>query len=89
MKTNDLNRAFIQEEELSVIVSELTYIKIRQKWHYVCVFVNLFNREIIDHSVGETKVYATATSIRLLLFLMICVISGCFTRIVDWSSIIV
>lgn len=55
MEANELNRAFKQGKELSVIVSDLTYIKVRQKWHYVCVFVDLFNREIIGHSVGERK----------------------------------
>ncbi len=55
MEANELNRAFKQGEELSVVVSDLTYIKVRQKWHYVCVFVYLFNREIIGHSVGERK----------------------------------
>lgn len=52
---NELNREFRQEEELSVIVSDLTYVRVQNKWHYVCVFVDLFNREIIGHSVGERK----------------------------------
>ena len=55
MEANELNRAFKQGKELSVVVSDLTYIKVRQKWHYVCVFVDLFNREIIGHSVRERK----------------------------------
>lgn len=52
---NELNREFRQEEELSVIVSDLTYVRVQNKWNYVCVFVDLFNREIIGHSVGEHK----------------------------------
>lgn len=64
---NDLRREFIQEKELAVVVSDLTYIRVGGKWHYVCLFVDLFNREIIGHSVGENKtaslVYEALTSI--------------------------
>lgn len=52
---NELKRAFIQEKELAVVVSDLTYVRVGGKWHYVCLFVDLFNREIIGHSVGENK----------------------------------
>jgi putative transposase len=52
---NELNRRFNQEEELSVIVSDLTYVRANNKWHYVCVFVDLFNREIIGCSAGPNK----------------------------------
>lgn len=41
---NELNREFRQEKELSVIVSDLTYVRVQNKWNYVCVFVDLFNR---------------------------------------------
>ncbi|WP_255306921.1 IS3 family transposase [Paraliobacillus sp. PM-2] len=52
---NTLNRAFDQDEELKVIVSDLTYVKVGQKWHYICVLVDLYNREIIGHSAGPHK----------------------------------
>jgi putative transposase len=52
---NELNREFNQEEELTVVVSDLTYVRVNQKWHYVCVFVDLFNREIIGCSTGPNK----------------------------------
>ena len=29
------------------MVSDLTYVKVENKWHYICDFVDLFNREII------------------------------------------
>lgn len=65
---NELNRVFIQEKELAVVVSDLTYVRVGGKWHYVCLFVDLFNREIIGHSVGENKtaslVYRALASIR-------------------------
>lgn len=33
---NELDRQFDQEEQLSVVVSDLTYIRVEQKWQYVC-----------------------------------------------------
>ncbi|PAD67944.1 hypothetical protein CHH83_16290 [Bacillus sp. 7586-K] len=36
---NELNRQFTQEKPLSVIVSDLTYVRVNKKWHYICVFL--------------------------------------------------
>ncbi|AXF57354.1 IS3 family transposase [Salicibibacter kimchii] len=52
---NTLNREFDQDQELKVIVSDLTYVRVQQKWHYICVLVDLYNREIIGHSAGPHK----------------------------------
>lgn len=64
---NELNRAFAQEEEMTVVFSDLTYVRVNKKWHYVGVFVDLFNREIIGFSTGPNKdtllVYRTLASI--------------------------
>ena len=53
---------------MAVIVSDLTYVRVRKKWHYVCLFVDLFNREIIGHSAGANKtaelVYQAIASIQ-------------------------
>lgn len=54
-QANELNREFTQEAELSVVVSDLTYVRVDKKWHYICVFVDLYNREIIGFSTGENK----------------------------------
>ena len=65
---NELNREFDQEEEMRVVVSDLTYVRVNKKWHYVCVFVDLFNREIIGFSTGpENKllVYRAFASIKV------------------------
>lgn len=40
---------------LAVIVSDLTYVRVGTKLQYVCLFVNLINREIIGQSVGASK----------------------------------
>jgi putative transposase len=36
---------------------EITMVqeKLNQKWNYVCLLVDLFNREIIGHSIGANK----------------------------------
>jgi len=52
---NVLNREFKQDQQLSVLVSDLTYVRVGKKWHYVCLFVDLFNREIIVASAGLNK----------------------------------
>ncbi len=65
---NELQRQFKQDEQLAVIVSDLTYVRVGKKWHYVCLFVDLFNREIIGHSTGVNKtaelVYQAIASIQ-------------------------
>ncbi|WP_307480823.1 IS3 family transposase [Cytobacillus purgationiresistens] len=66
---NELNRNFDQEEEMTAIVSDLTYVRVNQKWHYVCIFVDLFNREIVGYSAGLNKdallVYRAFASIKM------------------------
>ena len=37
------------------MVSDLTYVRVGLKWNYVCVLVDLFNREIIGYSAGKHK----------------------------------
>ena len=65
---NGLNREFQQVNELSGLVSDLTYVGIGKKWHYVCLFVNLFNRELVGASLGPNKdaalVYHALSSIK-------------------------
>ena len=66
--TNELNREFKQDNELAVVVSDLTYVRVNQKWHYVCLLVDLFNREIIGYSSGPNKdaklVYRAISSVK-------------------------
>lgn len=54
-QANELKREFQQEEAKKVIVGDLTYVKVKNKWPYVCIFVDLFNREIIGFSTGLYK----------------------------------
>jgi putative transposase len=55
MRGNTLNRKFDQDQALKVIVSDLTYVKVGQRWHYICILIDLYNREIIGHSAGPHK----------------------------------
>ncbi|WP_432775040.1 IS3 family transposase [Brevibacillus gelatini] len=52
---NVLDREFDQKEAKRFVVSDLTYVKVQNRWHYICVLVDLFNREIIGHSAGPNK----------------------------------
>ena len=71
---NELERKFDNQGELAVVVSDLTYVRVNEKWHYICLFVDLFNREIIGHSVGPHKtaelVYKALSSINRRLDLI-------------------
>jgi len=52
---NVLDREFEQTQAKRFVVSDLTYVKVQNRWHYICVLIDLFNREIIGHSVGPNK----------------------------------
>lgn len=52
---NVINREFKNRKDLEVVVSDLTYVKVNRKWNYVCLLINLFNREIISYSIGANK----------------------------------
>ncbi|WP_141770018.1 hypothetical protein [Bacillus sp. OV322] len=44
-----------QAEELPFVVSDLTYVRVNGKWQYICVFIALFNHEIIGSCTGGVK----------------------------------
>lgn len=52
---NKLNREFNRDEKLDVVVSDLTYVNVQGKWNYICVIIDLFNREILDMQLGKIK----------------------------------
>ena len=52
---NVVDRNFDNQEHLSVVVSDLTYVRVGSNWHYICVLIDLFNREIIGYSAGKNK----------------------------------
>ncbi|HDP4381100.1 TPA: IS3 family transposase [Staphylococcus aureus] len=52
---NHLNRDFNREQPMETLVSDLTYVKVAGTWHYICLFIDLFNREIVGYSAGKNK----------------------------------
>ena len=68
---NLLNRQFNGQEMLAAVVSDLSYVRVGQKWHYVCILLDLHNREIIGYSSGARKdaalVYAAFASVKVNL----------------------
>ena len=52
---NVVNRKFDEQPYLNVVVSDLTYVRVGMSWNYICILVDLFNREIIGYSAGSHK----------------------------------
>lgn len=52
---NILDRQFDREQPLDIVVSDLTYVKVGQTWHYICLILDLWNREVIGWSVGAQR----------------------------------
>ena len=52
---NVLNRQFQNREYRDVVISDLTYVRVGAHWNYICVLVDLYNREIIGYSAGGHK----------------------------------
>jgi len=52
---NLVDRKFNEQAHLNVVVSDLTYVRVGMNWHYICVLIDLFNREIIGYSAGRNK----------------------------------
>ncbi|MHC1750388.1 MAG: IS3 family transposase [Cellulosilyticaceae bacterium] len=52
---NVVNREFSNHAQYNVVVSDLTYVRVGLSWHYICVLIDLFNREIIGYSAGRNK----------------------------------
>ena len=44
-----------EEKITNMVISDLTYVRVRNKWCYVCLNIDLFNREIIGYSAGRKK----------------------------------
>ena len=53
---NVLNGKFHDQPKHQVVVSNLTYVRVEKSWNYICILVDLFNREIIGYSAGKTRI---------------------------------
>lgn len=36
-------------------MSDLTYVRVLNHWHYICIIIDLYNREIVGYSCGRHK----------------------------------
>jgi len=52
---NIVSREFTRKETLEVVVSDLTYVNVNGKWNYICILLDLFNREIVGYAAGKHK----------------------------------
>lgn len=52
---NIVNREFDRKETLEVVVSDLTYVNVKGRWNYICILLDLYNREIIGYAAGKNK----------------------------------
>jgi len=52
---NTVNREFEGRKILEVVVSDLTYVRVNNKWAYICILLDLHNREVIGYSAGFKK----------------------------------
>ncbi len=40
---------------MKVVVSDLTYVNVGGKWNYICLMLELYNREIVGYAAGAHK----------------------------------
>ena len=61
-RKNELARCFHGQEKYAVVVSDLTYVRVNYRWNYVCVLIDLYNREIIGFSAAPTRMLRLSTT---------------------------
>lgn len=52
---NEVAQQFDDRELSEVVVSDLTYVRVGGKWNYICILLDLYNREVIGYSAGAHK----------------------------------
>ena len=52
---NEIQREFSVGQKKRSIVTDLTYINVQGKWHYICTLLDLSTRKIVSHSIGVHK----------------------------------
>lgn len=55
---NLVNSEFTGRKRYEVIVSNLTYVRIDNSWNYICILLDLYNREIIGYSCSKIKIHS-------------------------------
>jgi transposase InsO family protein len=52
---NVLDQDFTATRPMEKLTTDLTYVKVGRTWHYTCLILDLYNREIVGWSVGPNK----------------------------------
>ncbi|MDR0835314.1 MAG: IS3 family transposase [Tannerella sp.] len=52
-KTNVLQRNFHATDPNRVWVSDITYFKLKDKFYYICVIIDLFSRKVVAHKISQ------------------------------------
>jgi len=52
---NIVDRKFNDRGYLEVLVSDLTYVRVGNAWHYICLITNLYNRAVVGFATGKNK----------------------------------
>lgn len=52
---NVLDQDFTATRPMEKLTTDLTYVKVGRTWHYTCLILDLYNREIVGCSVGPNK----------------------------------
>lgn len=52
---NIISQVFSGYKPHTHICSDLTYVKVGGKWSYVCLLIDLYNREIVGHAAADRK----------------------------------
>ena len=52
---NVLDREFDGHAPHTHIVSDLTYVRVLGAWCYICLLIDLYNREIVGHAAGAKR----------------------------------
>lgn len=55
LEKNIVDRVYKNRTKLEVIVSDLTYVRVGLEWNYICILLDLHNREIAGYSCGKYK----------------------------------
>jgi len=54
-KPNIVERQFNDRKPLEVVASDLTYVRVGGRWHYICLLTDLHAREIIGFAAGRER----------------------------------
>ncbi|NYS35815.1 IS3 family transposase, partial [Streptococcus danieliae] len=52
---NILNQEFTADRPMQKLTTDLTYVRVKGRWCYACLVLDLYNREIVGWSVGPHK----------------------------------